>query len=120
MSNYNYIYVPLIALEKKNISKESLMQDSKESQDFLNDIVRQKSPFAQLTNIFLVHNCLVIAVKNKSIITFDKEDYFFQFKKCIKSTPYIDQIKIDNKKREISINSNISPIFYNLLYEFLV
>ena len=64
----------------------------------------------------------------KLIAEFDKEHkegvledkYFNKFKNFISNSNLKKHINFDDKKREISINSDTPPIFYNILYEFLV
>ena len=118
MSNFKYIYIPVSTLEENQISKESAFQNSTKFQNFLKTFLNETVPFSEITNIFFANNCFIFAVKNKTNIEFENASTFYEFKSFINETPFSN--KIDDKKREISVLSDIPPIFYNLLYEFLV
>lgn len=120
MQEYKYISIPISYLEKNNISKESFMQNSPESVLFINNLLENFSPFIELKNIFLIKNSFILTLNNKNVFTFENLMHFKSFCEFIQNTNFIDFISIDNIKKEISINSDISPIFYNILYEFLI
>lgn len=120
MSNFKYIYIPVSTLEEHNISKESAFQNSTKFQNFLKNFLEETMPFSEITNIFFANNCFIFAIKNKMTIEFENTSNFNDFKYFINKTPFANKININDKKREISILSDIPPIFYNLIYEFLV
>ena len=120
MSNYKYIYLPISYLEKENISKKDFLENSPETQDFLKKLTNKISPFTEIHNIFLVSDEFILVTKNKSNIIFENQTYFNKFKDFILNSNFKKHINFDDKKREISINSDTPPIFYNILYEFLV
>ena len=120
MSNFKYIYIPVSTLEAHNLSKESAFQNSTKFQDFLKTFLNEAVPFSEITNVFFSNNCFIFAVKNKTTIGFENASTFNTFKCFINETPFANKIEINDKKREISVLSDIPPIFYNLLYEFLV
>lgn len=120
MSNFKYIYIPVSTLEENQISKESAFQNSTKFQNFLKTFLNETVPFSEITNVFFANNCFIFVVKNKTNIKFENASTFYDFKSFINTTPFANKIEIDDKKREISILSDIPPIFYNLLYEFLV
>lgn len=120
MSNYKYIYLPISYLEKENISKEEFMENSPETQDFLKKITRKISPYTEIHNIFLVSDEFILVIKNKSNIIFDNRTHFNEFKSFILNSYFKSYINFDDKKKEISINNDIPPIFYNVLNEFLI
>ena len=68
----------------------------------------------------LINNLAGSLSKNKTNIEFESVYAFNVFKSFIAETPFANKIKINDKKREISVLSDIPPIFYTLLYEFLV
>lgn len=120
MSNYQYINLPISYLESINISKKSFMQNSKESQIFLNQLFNKLPHYLELKNTFLVKKNFILAIGNKKNIIFENTSDFQKFKEFIKKTKFYNQLKFNETKKEISIKSDISPIFYNLLYEFLI
>lgn len=120
MSNFKYIYIPVSTFEEHNISKESVFQNSVKFQEFLKKFLENNSPFWEITNTFFTNNFFIFAVKNKTNIKFENTSDFNAFKYFISETSFANELKIDDKKREISVLSNISPIFYNLVYEFLI
>ena len=120
MSDFKYIYIPVSTLEEHHISKESVFQDSAKSQAFFKSFLDKNMPFSEMTNIFFANNCFILAVKNKTNIEFENVSTFNDFKSFIKETTFANKIEINNKKREVSVLSDIPPFFYNLLYEFLV
>lgn len=120
MSNFKYVYIPVSTLEEHNISKESVFQNSIKSQDFIRNFLDENMPFSEITNIFYANNCFILAIKNKTSIQFENSSCFDEFITFISQTPFANKIKINDKKREISVLSDIPPFFYNLLYEFLV
>lgn len=120
MPNFKYIYIPVSTFEEHNISKESVFQNSTKFQNFIKNFLEENVPFSEITNIFFTNNCFIFAMKNKTNIVFENTSNFNDFKYFIEKTPFINKIKINDKKREISVLSDIPPIFYNLIYEFLV
>lgn len=120
MSSFKYIYIPVSTLEENHISKESAFQNSTKFQKFLKNFINENLPFSEITNVFFANNCFIFAVKNKTNIEFESVSAFNIFKSFIAETPFANKIKINDKKREISVLSDIPPIFYTLLYEFLV
>ena len=120
MSNFKYIYIPVSTLEENQISKESAFQNSTKFQNFLKTFLNETVPFSEITNIFFANNCFIFAVKNKTNIEFENASIIYEFKSIINEKTITNKIEIDDKKREISVLSDIPPIFYNLLYEFLV
>lgn len=120
MANYKYLYLPISFLEFNNISKESFMENSAESQAFLTNLLSKIPPFLELKNTYLINKTFVLTFENKKTISFDNTSNFQMFSEFIKKTPFNSKISIDNEKKEISINNDIPQFFYNLLYEFLV
>ena len=120
MSNYKYIYIPISYLEKMHITKAEFMENSPETQDLLKKLTTKISPYAEIHNIFLISEEFILVTKNKSTIAFENQTLFSNFKKFIQTTKFKNNININDKKREISINNDTPPIFYNILNEFLV
>lgn len=120
MTNYKYINLPISYLESNNISKESFMQNSRESQDFLQNFFKKLPSFLELKNMFLVGTNFILALGTKKDILFDDDLQFKSFSEFIKQTNFIKYISINYEKKEISVSPDIPHIFYNLLYEFLV
>ncbi len=120
MLDYKYINLPINVLENNNITKESFMQDSEEAKKFLEKIFSKLPPYLELKNTFLVHNTFILELTNKTNFKFDNDTNFALFTDFISNTKFYNQLDIHQEKKEISIAKDISPIFYNLLYEFLI
>lgn len=120
MQEYQYISIPISYLETQNISKKSFMQNSSKSQIFLENFLSILPPYLELKNTFLIQSSFILAFGKKQNIFFKKEDDFTIFCDFVKSTKFNNLITINKNKKEISINKDISPIFYNILHEFLV
>lgn len=120
MSEYKYISIPISYLEKKHISKKSFMQNSIESQDFIKNFTSKLPPYVELKNTFLINSNFILAFKNKENVTFENNEHFNTFCDFIESTKYKNLISINKINKEISISKDIPPIFYKILYEFLI
>lgn len=120
MPKYQYISIPISYLENNHISKKSFMQDSPEAKVFLNEFLNNFPSYVELKNIFLVNSSFLLALGNKENIVFSNEENFNCFCEFISNSNFKDLINIDIDKKEISVSKDISPIFYNILYEFLV
>lgn len=120
MNDLKYVYIPVSVLEKNNISKDAFFQDTIIVQNFLNNFLDENFPFSVISNIFYTNECFILALKNVSSICFKNDSQFNAFISFINTTKFANMIDVCNKKREISILSDIPPIFFNLLYEFLV
>lgn len=120
MSKYKYISIPISYLEKNNISKKSFMQNSLESQDFLDKFTKNLPTYIELKNTFLIKSNFILAFGNKQTIFFDKDEEFNIFCDFLKNTNFKNKITITPNKKEISISKDIPQIFYNILHEFLV
>lgn len=120
MQEYEYISIPVSYLESQNITKKSFMQNSLESQDFLENLLKNMPQYLELKNTFLIKSSFVLALGKKQNITFENAENFISFCDFLLCTKFKNQIQIDENKKEISINKDISPIFYNILNEFLI
>lgn len=120
MQDYKYISIPVSYLEKHNISKRAFMQDTPESKKLLKAILENFPPYIELKNTFLINSSFILALGNKKDIYFNNAQNFENFCDFIKKSNFEKSILINEEKKEISVTSDISPIFYNLLYEFLV
>ena len=120
MMNCKYIFLPISFLEANNVSKESFMEDSSESKLLLSSIFKNLPPYLELKNIFLVQQNFILTLTNKENFVFDNKENFSNFISFIAKTNFINKIKIDSEKKEISIDKDISPYFYDLMYEFLI
>lgn len=119
MQEYKYISIPISYLESKNISKKSFMQDSPEAKIFLNKFLDNFPSYVELKNMFLINSSFLLALGNKQDIIFENDDNFNCFCEFISNSRFKDFVSIDIDKKEISVSNDISPIFYNILYEFL-
>ncbi len=120
MNNYKYICLPISFLEANNISKRSFMEESQSSKKFLANLFKNIPPYLEIKNTFLIHNNFILILAKKENFTFENSDAFNSFFDFIKNTKFIDEIELNYEKKEISISQDISPYFYDLLYEFLV
>lgn len=120
MSNYQYIKLPISYLESIDISKESFMQNSEESRHFLKKLFEKVPNYLELKNTFLIKKNFILTLMPKKNIKFNDNCSFQEFSNFIKKTNFFSEIIINEEKKEISINTDISPIFYNLLHEFLI
>ncbi len=120
MQEYQYISIPVSYLESQNITKKSFMQNSAESQDFLEKILESLPSYFELKNTFLIKSSFILALGKKYNITFKNDENFNSFCDFLGCTKFKNQIHINQNKKEISINKDISPIFYNILNEFLI
>lgn len=120
MHDYEYISIPISYLESKHITKKSFMQNSLETQDFLNTFLNTLPTYIELKNTFLINSSFVLALGKKQDIVFKNAENFNSFCDFLSCTNFTKDITIDKSKKEISIKKDISPIFYNILYEFLI
>lgn len=120
MQEYQYISIPVSYLESKNITKKSFMQNTIESQDFLKNVLKTLPQYLELKNTFLIKSSFILALGKKQNITFENAENFSNFCDFLACTKFKNQININQNKKEISISKDISPIFYNILNEFLV
>lgn len=120
MKNYEYISIPITYIEKNNLSKQDFLEESLASKEFLNNLLSNLPPYLEIKNIFLIKSNFVVALGNKQNIKFENTTNFNKFIEFIKITNFNSEINFDKEKKEISVSNDISPIFYNLLYEFLV
>ena len=118
MQEYEYISIPVSYLEDQNITKKSFMQNSLESQDFLENLLKNLPQYLELKNTFLIKSSFVLALGKKQNIIFENAENFNSFCDFLLCTKFKNQIQINENKKEISINKDISPIFYNILNEF--
>lgn len=120
MQEYEYISIPVSYLESNNITKKSFMQNSAESQDFIENILKNIPQYLELKNTFLIKSSFILALGKKQNIIFENAENFSNFCDFLSCTKFKNQININQNKKEISINKDISPIFYNILNEFLI
>lgn len=120
MKNYKYISIPISYIEENNLSKQDFLENSDESKVFLNSLLKALPSYLEIKNLFLIKSNFIVALGNSQNIKFENESLFVQFCEFIENTNFYEKLNINKTKKEISTDSDISPIFYNLLYEFLV
>lgn len=120
MKDYKYISIPISYIEKNNLSKKDLLEDSDKSKAFFNSLLNALPSYLEIKNLFLIKSNFIVALGNSQNIKFKDENSFVQFCEFIENTNFYEKLTINKAKKEISTDSDISPIFYNLLYEFLI
>lgn len=120
MSEYQYISIPISYLEKNNISKQSFMQNSHKSREFVTNLCNTLPKYIELKNTFLVNTNFILAFGKKQNIIFENSNNFNMFCNFLQNTKFKNIISINKSKKEISIPKDIPPLFYNILHEFLI
>lgn len=120
MKDYRYISIPISYIEKNNLSKQDFLEESVASKEFLSTLLNTLPPYLEIKNMFLIKSNFIIALGNSTNIKFNDLISLNKFLEFIENSKFSDSINFNKEKKEISVSNDISPNFYNLLYEFLV